>query len=155
MCNGMCVCVCVCVFSWKVLALVFIRKLLDFMFTKRELSWLDDLMPESKKKKLEDAEQEVTDYIKPSIAISDDPLHIPNIFDTCGIKYWALTVSLKWLKSFRFNGSLRASLLTVVYLSLVSFYNWPGGAEYFGRGGRSCASALGGTFQVWSNSVIQ
>lgn len=43
----------------QVLALVFIRKLLDFIFTKRELSWLDDLMPEWKKKKLEDAAQEV------------------------------------------------------------------------------------------------
>lgn len=40
--------------------MVFIRKLLDFFFTKRELSWLDDLMPESKKKKLEDAEREVS-----------------------------------------------------------------------------------------------
>ncbi|KAG5833999.1 hypothetical protein ANANG_G00281910 [Anguilla anguilla] len=46
------------VFPMMVLALVFIRKLLDFFFTKRELSWLDDLMPESKKKKLEDAEHE-------------------------------------------------------------------------------------------------
>jgi sodium bicarbonate transporter 10 len=43
-----------------VLALVFVRKLMDFLFTKRELSWLDDLMPESKKKKLEDAEKEVS-----------------------------------------------------------------------------------------------
>lgn len=33
---------------------------MDFLFTKRELSWLDDLMPESKKKKLEDAEKEVS-----------------------------------------------------------------------------------------------
>uniref|UniRef100_A0A8C6TM24 Anion exchange protein n=1 Tax=Neogobius melanostomus TaxID=47308 RepID=A0A8C6TM24_9GOBI len=39
------------VFPMMVLALVFVRKLLDFIFTKRELSWLDDLMPESKKKK--------------------------------------------------------------------------------------------------------
>ncbi|TSS35881.1 Sodium-driven chloride bicarbonate exchanger [Bagarius yarrelli] len=46
------------VFPMMVLALVFIRKLLDFIFTKRELSWLDDLMPESKKKKLEDAQKE-------------------------------------------------------------------------------------------------
>lgn len=38
----------------QVLALVFIRKLLDFCFTKRELSWLDDLIPESKKKKDDD-----------------------------------------------------------------------------------------------------
>ncbi|XP_004744006.1 sodium-driven chloride bicarbonate exchanger isoform X8 [Mustela putorius furo] len=46
------------VFPMMVLALVFVRKLMDFLFTKRELSWLDDLMPESKKKKLEDAEKE-------------------------------------------------------------------------------------------------
>lgn len=49
-------------FALQVLALVFIRKLLDFIFTKRELSWLDDLMPESKKKKLEDAQKEVEHY---------------------------------------------------------------------------------------------
>lgn len=30
---------------------------MDFCFTSRELSWLDDLMPESKKKKLEDAKK--------------------------------------------------------------------------------------------------
>ncbi|KAG1933470.1 sodium-driven chloride bicarbonate exchanger isoform X1 [Pimephales promelas] len=46
------------VFPMMVLALLFIRKLLDFFFSKRDLSWLDDLMPESKKKKLEDAQQE-------------------------------------------------------------------------------------------------
>ncbi|XP_035485683.2 sodium-driven chloride bicarbonate exchanger isoform X2 [Scophthalmus maximus] len=46
------------VFPMMVLALVFIRKLLDFIFSKRELSWLDDLMPEWKKKKLEDAAEE-------------------------------------------------------------------------------------------------
>ncbi|XP_075036860.1 sodium-driven chloride bicarbonate exchanger isoform X2 [Mixophyes fleayi] len=49
------------VFPMMVLALVFVRKLMDFFFTKRELSWLDDLMPESKKKKLEDAEKEVSE----------------------------------------------------------------------------------------------
>ncbi|XP_049324733.1 sodium bicarbonate cotransporter 3 isoform X2 [Astyanax mexicanus] len=42
------------VFPMMVLALVFVRKLLDFCFMKRELSWLDDLMPESKKKKEDD-----------------------------------------------------------------------------------------------------
>uniref|UniRef100_A0A672SR82 Anion exchange protein n=1 Tax=Sinocyclocheilus grahami TaxID=75366 RepID=A0A672SR82_SINGR len=47
------------VFPMMVLALLFIRKLLDFVFCKRDLSWLDDLMPESKKKKMEDAQQEV------------------------------------------------------------------------------------------------
>uniref|UniRef100_A0AAQ5YGD5 Anion exchange protein n=1 Tax=Amphiprion ocellaris TaxID=80972 RepID=A0AAQ5YGD5_AMPOC len=34
------------VFPMMVLALVFIRKLLDFCFSKRELSYLDDLMPD-------------------------------------------------------------------------------------------------------------
>nr|XP_033792705.1 electroneutral sodium bicarbonate exchanger 1 isoform X2 [Geotrypetes seraphini] len=43
------------VFPMMVLALVFVRKVMDFCFSNRELSWLDDLMPESKKKKLEDA----------------------------------------------------------------------------------------------------
>lgn len=39
----------------QVLALVFVRKLLDFTcFSKRDLSWLDDLMPENKKKKEDD-----------------------------------------------------------------------------------------------------
>nr|XP_057908833.1 sodium bicarbonate cotransporter 3-like [Doryrhamphus excisus] len=42
------------IFPMMVLALVFIRKLLDFCFSKRELSWLDDLIPESKKKKDDD-----------------------------------------------------------------------------------------------------
>ncbi|NXL95908.1 S4A8 protein, partial [Alectura lathami] len=46
------------VFPMMVLALVFVRKVLDFCFSKRELSWLDDLMPESKKKKLDDAKNE-------------------------------------------------------------------------------------------------
>ncbi|KAM9783143.1 sodium bicarbonate cotransporter 3-like [Neosynchiropus ocellatus] len=46
------------VFPMMVLALVFIRKLLDFCFTTRELSWLDDLIPESKKKKDDDKKKE-------------------------------------------------------------------------------------------------
>ncbi|XP_035991488.1 sodium bicarbonate cotransporter 3 isoform X5 [Fundulus heteroclitus] len=46
------------VFPMMVLALVFIRKLMDFCFTKRELSWLDDLIPESKKKKDDDKKKE-------------------------------------------------------------------------------------------------
>ncbi|KAM6980767.1 LOW QUALITY PROTEIN: electroneutral sodium bicarbonate exchanger 1 [Aplochiton taeniatus] len=49
------------VFPMMVLALVFIRKLLDLCFTKRELSYLDDLMPESKKKKLDDDSKQVDD----------------------------------------------------------------------------------------------
>ena len=48
----------------QVLALVFIRKLMDCFFTKREMSWLDDLMPENKKKTLED--QEVQEALSPA-----------------------------------------------------------------------------------------
>ncbi|KAM4608361.1 sodium-driven chloride bicarbonate exchanger isoform 2-T2 [Polymixia lowei] len=57
------------VFPMMVLALVFIRKLMDCIFTKRELSWLDDLMPESKKKKLEDLHEEEEEH---SILVEDD-----------------------------------------------------------------------------------
>lgn len=54
----------ICVSILQVLALVFIRKLMDCFFTKREMSWLDDLMPESKKKKLEDAgEVQTNNYL--------------------------------------------------------------------------------------------
>uniref|UniRef100_A0A663N5B8 Anion exchange protein n=1 Tax=Athene cunicularia TaxID=194338 RepID=A0A663N5B8_ATHCN len=36
------------IFPMMVLALIFVRKMMDFCFSKRELSFLDDLMPESK-----------------------------------------------------------------------------------------------------------
>ncbi|TRY54963.1 hypothetical protein DNTS_020724 [Danionella cerebrum] len=45
------------VFPMMVLALVFIRKLLDLCFSKRELSYLDDIMPESKKKMDDDSKK--------------------------------------------------------------------------------------------------
>ena len=44
-------------FLVKVLALVFVRKAMDWCFSKRELSFLDDLMPEGRKKQLADAEE--------------------------------------------------------------------------------------------------
>uniref|UniRef100_A0A671Y8E8 Anion exchange protein n=1 Tax=Sparus aurata TaxID=8175 RepID=A0A671Y8E8_SPAAU len=68
------------VFPMMVLALVFIRKLLDFCFTKRELSWLDDLIPESKKKKDDDKkkkEKEVSrhaDCLPVSVSSSQEKL---------------------------------------------------------------------------------
>ncbi|XP_052632511.1 electroneutral sodium bicarbonate exchanger 1-like [Harpia harpyja] len=45
------------IFPLMVLALVFVRKAMDFCFSKRELSFLDDLMPE-RKKKLDDGRNE-------------------------------------------------------------------------------------------------
>ncbi|KAM9609796.1 electroneutral sodium bicarbonate exchanger 1-like [Morphnus guianensis] len=45
------------IFPMMVLALVFVRKAMDLCFSKRELSFLDDLMPE-RKKKLDDGRNE-------------------------------------------------------------------------------------------------
>lgn len=45
------------------MALVFVRKLLDFFFTKRELSYLDDIMPESKRKKEDDKKKEAQEKL--------------------------------------------------------------------------------------------
>ncbi|KAF4078824.1 hypothetical protein AMELA_G00185930 [Ameiurus melas] len=59
------------VFPMMVLALVFIRKLLDFCFTKRELSYLDDLMPESKKKKLDDASKKAEEQESQEMLVDD------------------------------------------------------------------------------------
>uniref|UniRef100_A0A452VEZ7 Anion exchange protein n=1 Tax=Ursus maritimus TaxID=29073 RepID=A0A452VEZ7_URSMA len=53
------------VFPMMVLALVFVRKLMDLCFTKRELSWLDDLMPESKKKKEDDKKKKEKEVKRP------------------------------------------------------------------------------------------
>uniref|UniRef100_A0A8C1LE84 Anion exchange protein n=1 Tax=Cyprinus carpio TaxID=7962 RepID=A0A8C1LE84_CYPCA len=84
------------VFPMMVLGLVFIRKLLDFCFAKRELSYLDDLMPENKKKKLDDdskkAEQEsqemlvddsekLEDKDTMKIPMESKPLHSPRTPD--------------------------------------------------------------------------
>ncbi|XP_061598115.1 sodium bicarbonate cotransporter 3-like isoform X7 [Cololabis saira] len=59
------------VFPMMVLALVFIRKLLDFFFTKRELSWLDDLIPESKKKKEDDNKKKARKKLEEESRLQD------------------------------------------------------------------------------------
>lgn len=60
------------VFPMMVLALVFIRKLLDFCFTKRELSWLDDLIPESKKKKDDDKKKKEKEAARRMLEEAED-----------------------------------------------------------------------------------
>ncbi|XP_065154698.1 sodium bicarbonate cotransporter 3 isoform X6 [Paramisgurnus dabryanus] len=64
------------VFPMMVLALVFIRKLLDFFFTKRELSWLDDVMPESKKKKEDDKKKKAKEEAQRMME-ADEGIEIP------------------------------------------------------------------------------
>ncbi|XP_066101054.1 sodium bicarbonate cotransporter 3 isoform X7 [Saccopteryx bilineata] len=65
------------VFPMMVLALVFIRKLMDLCFTKRELSWLDDLMPESKKKKEDDKKKKEKEEAERMLCADDDTVHLP------------------------------------------------------------------------------
>ncbi|XP_072249572.1 sodium bicarbonate cotransporter 3-like isoform X2 [Leuresthes tenuis] len=66
------------IFPMMVLALVFIRKLLDFCFTKRELSWLDDLIPESKKKKDDDKKKkEKEDARRMLMDVEEEPPYDP------------------------------------------------------------------------------
>uniref|UniRef100_A0A669EQ50 Anion exchange protein n=1 Tax=Oreochromis niloticus TaxID=8128 RepID=A0A669EQ50_ORENI len=62
------------VFPMMVLALVFIRKVLDLCFSKRELSYLDDLMPEWKKKNLDDASKKTEEV---------DFCHFPSYLHAC------------------------------------------------------------------------
>uniref|UniRef100_A0A8D0HLI6 Anion exchange protein n=1 Tax=Sphenodon punctatus TaxID=8508 RepID=A0A8D0HLI6_SPHPU len=66
------------VFPMMVLALVFIRKLLDLCFTKRELSWLDDLMPESKKKKEDDKKKKAKEEAERMLqTVESETVHLP------------------------------------------------------------------------------
>uniref|UniRef100_A0A8C6TPH7 Anion exchange protein n=1 Tax=Neogobius melanostomus TaxID=47308 RepID=A0A8C6TPH7_9GOBI len=68
------------VFPMMVLALVFVRKLLDFIFTKRELSWLDDLMPESKKKKKMTRKRKLKSWYEPiGLKVSYETSNLLNI----------------------------------------------------------------------------
>ncbi|XP_039977171.1 sodium bicarbonate cotransporter 3-like isoform X9 [Xiphias gladius] len=60
------------VFPMMVLALVFVRKLLDFFFTNRELSWLDDLMPESKKKKEDDKKKKAREKLEEESRLQEE-----------------------------------------------------------------------------------
>ncbi|XP_055780836.1 sodium bicarbonate cotransporter 3-like isoform X3 [Salvelinus fontinalis] len=63
------------VFPMMVLALVFIRKLLDLCFTNRELSWLDDLMPESKKKKEDDKKKKAKEEAQRLLEVEEGIAH--------------------------------------------------------------------------------
>ncbi|XP_043978052.1 electroneutral sodium bicarbonate exchanger 1 isoform X2 [Gambusia affinis] len=60
------------IFPMMVLALVFIRKLLDLCFSKRELSYLDDLMPEWKKKNLDDASKKLEEESQEMLSLKGD-----------------------------------------------------------------------------------
>ncbi|TNN81366.1 Electroneutral sodium bicarbonate exchanger 1 [Liparis tanakae] len=66
------------VFPMMVLALVFVRKLLDLCFSKRELSFLDDLMPEWKKKNLDDASKSIEEESQTMLSPKkDDTTAVP------------------------------------------------------------------------------
>ncbi len=40
----------------------FVRKGLDWVFTRHELTWLDDIMPEHHKKKMEEKKKKLQEY---------------------------------------------------------------------------------------------
>ena len=42
----------------------FIRKLLDWVFTRHELKWLDDIMPEFKKKEKEEKKRQQLEQLE-------------------------------------------------------------------------------------------
>uniref|UniRef100_A0A7N8Y528 Anion exchange protein n=1 Tax=Mastacembelus armatus TaxID=205130 RepID=A0A7N8Y528_9TELE len=86
------------IFPMMVLALVFVRKLLDLCFSKRELSYLDDLMPEWKKKNLDDASKKLEEVARPcrsSPRVKILPLHIVASCFSCAIVAPACNLKLK------------------------------------------------------------
>uniref|UniRef100_A0A671XCA5 Anion exchange protein n=1 Tax=Sparus aurata TaxID=8175 RepID=A0A671XCA5_SPAAU len=87
------------VFPMMVLALVFIRKLLDFFFTKRELSWLDDLMPESKKKKEDDKKKKAREKLVKMFFLFFCSLTMMKLLQWLGTKLYC------WLKSSADSGN--------------------------------------------------
>uniref|UniRef100_A0A8C3CAA8 Anion exchange protein n=1 Tax=Cairina moschata TaxID=8855 RepID=A0A8C3CAA8_CAIMO len=86
----------------KVLALVFVRKVMDFCFSKRELSWLDDLMPESKKKKLDDAKNEAKEE---EVTLT-------------------MSVSLPLEQTYNFKMSFQRKLLFVVIIIIIMYFKY-------------------------------
>ncbi|XP_076452517.1 electroneutral sodium bicarbonate exchanger 1-like [Babylonia areolata] len=50
------------IFPIMVLGTCFVRKAMDYIFTQRELKWLDDLMPDATKKEKEDVKKLHTDH---------------------------------------------------------------------------------------------
>jgi hypothetical protein len=49
---------------YQVLAMCFVRKALDWVFTRHELKWLDDIMPESHKREKEEKKKKLEQELK-------------------------------------------------------------------------------------------
>uniref|UniRef100_A0A8C2RXA5 Anion exchange protein n=1 Tax=Capra hircus TaxID=9925 RepID=A0A8C2RXA5_CAPHI len=121
----------------KVLALVFVRKLMDLCFTKRELSWLDDLMPESKKKKEDDKKKKEKEVKKKEFQMYTIHLLFNIVYQVVNtiivtsvginsfsppknliIKKCSSAVCIRWPKYWSFSFSISPSN---EYLGLISF----------------------------------
>ncbi|XP_029947552.1 electroneutral sodium bicarbonate exchanger 1 [Salarias fasciatus] len=74
------------VFPMMVLALVFVRKLLDLCFSKRELSYLDDLMPEWKKKNLDDASKKMEEESQGMLNTKKEDTTVQIPMESCSSK---------------------------------------------------------------------
>ncbi|XP_013888735.1 electrogenic sodium bicarbonate cotransporter 1 isoform X3 [Austrofundulus limnaeus] len=69
------------IFPVMILALVAVRKAMDYMFSQHDLSFLDDVIPEKDKKKKEDEKKKKCDTIDSDAEDSDYPYNenVPNI----------------------------------------------------------------------------
>ncbi|XP_037833778.1 solute carrier family 4 member 4a isoform X6 [Kryptolebias marmoratus] len=69
------------IFPVMILALVAVRKAMDYMFSQHDLSFLDDVIPEKDKKKKEDEKKKKCDSIDSDAEDSDYPYNenVPNI----------------------------------------------------------------------------
>ncbi|XP_064802673.1 sodium bicarbonate cotransporter 3-like isoform X3 [Oncorhynchus masou masou] len=87
------------VFPMMVLALVFIRKLLDLCFTNRELSWLDDLMPESKKKKEDDKKKKAKEVCPTVLRLLQRAVTVPLTRSLCFHGYRRPSACWAWKRA--------------------------------------------------------
>ena len=55
----------------------FIRKLLDYVFTRHELKWLDDIIPEFKKREKEEKKRKQLEQLE---LVMQDEMYIISVF---------------------------------------------------------------------------
>lgn len=75
----------------------FVRKALDYVFTRHELKWLDDIMPESHKREKEEKKKKLLEYQEDDpkeVWFSTLPTHFINEFPNSTFVQMALRM---WL----------------------------------------------------------
>lgn len=72
----------------QILALVAVRKAMDYVFSQRDLSFLDDVIPEKDKKKREDEKKKKK---KKRGSIDSDVEDVSPFLHSSGIEEWLLS----------------------------------------------------------------